>query len=95
MTKYTPKWFYLLITILIYLQGCEKRPQNIDVTEGYESIVEKLEDAIQYEIESKDLNAISMVLVGMYLENFIHKNRRRNVGCIHHSSPQNSYKNGG
>ena len=49
MTKYTPKWFYLLITILIYLQGCEKRPQNIDVTEGYESIVEKLEDAIQYE----------------------------------------------
>ena len=63
MTKYTPKWFYLLITILIYLQGCEKRPQNIDVTEGYESIVEKIEDAIQYEIESKDLNAISMVLV--------------------------------
>ena len=63
MTKYTPKWFYLLITILIYLQGCEKSPQNIDVTEGYESIVEKIEDAIQYEIESKDLNAISMVLV--------------------------------
>ncbi len=63
MAKYTSKRAIILIISFLFIQSCQKQPQNIDVSSGYESIVKKLEDAIQYEIDSKDLNAISMVLV--------------------------------
>ena len=63
MTKFTSKWLYIFITLLISLQGCDSRPKNIDPIKGFESVASKLEDAINYEIQSKDLNAISMVLV--------------------------------
>lgn len=63
MTKSTSKPLYLIITLLIFLQGCDGNPKNIEPTKGFESLVLKLEDAINYEIENKELNAISMVLV--------------------------------
>ena len=63
MAKHTSKCAILLIISFLFIQSCQKQPNNIDVSSGYESIVRKLEDAIQYEIDSKDLNAISMVLV--------------------------------
>ena len=63
MAKYTSKQAIILLIAFLFTQSCQKQPNNIDVSSGYESIVRKLEDAIQYEIDSKDLNAISMVLV--------------------------------
>ena len=63
MAKYTSKQAIILLIAFLFTQSCQKQPNNIDVSSGYESIVNKLQDAIQYEIDSKDLNAISMVLV--------------------------------
>ena len=63
MAKHTSNRAIMLIISFLFIQSCQKQPHNIDVSSGYESIVRKLEDAIQYEIDSKDLNAISMVLV--------------------------------
>ena len=63
MAKHTSKCAILLIISFLFIQSCQKQPKNIDVSSGYELIVTKLEDAINYEITSKNLNAISMVLV--------------------------------
>ena len=63
MAKHTSKRVISLIIFFLFTQSCQKQPSNIDVSSGYESIVKHLEDAIQYEIDSKNLNAISMVLV--------------------------------
>jgi len=49
--------------LFLWFQGCDNPPKNIPVSPGYELVVEKLEDAIDYEIKTKDLNAISMALV--------------------------------
>jgi len=63
MEKYSYKYIFCLISILFITQSCQKKIKNIEVISGYESVVEKLEDAINYEIDNKDLNAISMVMV--------------------------------
>ena len=63
MAKHTSKRVISLIIFFLFTQSCQKQPNNIDVSSGYESIVKHLEDAILYEIDSKNLNAISMVLV--------------------------------
>ena len=63
MAKHTSKRVISLIIFFLFTQSYQKQPNNIDVSSGYESIVKHLEDAILYEIDSKNLNAISMVLV--------------------------------
>ena len=63
MAKHIYKYIIYLICVLFITQGCQQKPKNVDVINGYESIVEKLEDAIKYEIENKNLNAISMAIV--------------------------------
>ncbi|MEA1882734.1 MAG: serine hydrolase [Candidatus Marinimicrobia bacterium] len=63
MTKHTSNWFYGLLSILICLQSCGWSQQNIEAAIDFEAVAAKLNDAIEYEIEAKDLNAISMVLV--------------------------------
>ena len=63
MAKHTSKRVISLIIFFLFTQSCQKQPNNIDVSSGYESIVTQLEDAIWYEIDSKNLNAISIILV--------------------------------
>ena len=63
MIKFTSKLLYIFVTIIIFIQGCDNRPKNIDPIKGFESVALKLENAINYELKSKNLNAISMVLV--------------------------------
>ena len=46
MAKYTSKQAIILIISFLFTQSCQKQPNNIDVSSGYESIVNKLEDAI-------------------------------------------------
>ena len=64
MTKTSSKkTFFPFLLLFLWLQSCDNPQKNIPVSPGYELIVEKLEDAIAYEIERKDLNAISIALV--------------------------------
>ena len=63
MTIRTFKSFSIVFTILLWFCSCEQAPQNISPVSGYESVASKLSDAIEYEITSKNLNAISIVLV--------------------------------
>ena len=63
MTIRTFKSFSIVFTILLWFCSCEQSPQNISPVSGYESVASKLSDAIKYEITSKNLNAISIVLV--------------------------------
>ena len=60
---YLKKIFFPVLFLFIWFQSCDNRLQNIPVSPGYELIVEKLQDAINYEIDGKDLNAISIALV--------------------------------
>ncbi len=60
---YLKKIFFPVLFLFIWFQSCDNRLQNIPVSPGYELIVEKLQDAINYEITGKDLNAISIALV--------------------------------
>ena len=60
---YLKKIFFSVLFLFIWFQSCDNRLQNIPVSPGYELIVEKLQDAINYEIDGKDLNAISIALV--------------------------------
>jgi len=63
MTIRTFKSFSIVFTILLWICSCEQSPQNISPVSGYESVASKLSDAIEYEITSINLNAISIVLV--------------------------------
>ena len=63
MIKFTSKLLYIFASIIVSIQGCDNNPQNIDPIKGFELVALKLENAINYEIKSKNLNAISMVLV--------------------------------
>ena len=63
MIKFTSKLLYIFASIIVSIQGCDNHPQNIDPIKGFELVALKLENAINYEIKSKNLNAISMVLV--------------------------------
>ena len=63
MTKFTSKSFYIFLSIIVFIKGCDNHSKNIDPIKGFELVALKLEDAINYEIKSKNLNAISMVLV--------------------------------
>ena len=64
MTKtYSKKIFFPVLFLFIWCQSCDNSRKNIPVSPGYELVVEKLQDAIDYEIKSKDLNAISIALV--------------------------------
>ena len=49
--------------ILLFFVSCRQQGHVVSVDPVYSEVVSKLEDAINYEIESKDLNAISIVLV--------------------------------
>ncbi|MDD9886996.1 MAG: hypothetical protein OXU46_00040, partial [Candidatus Marinimicrobia bacterium] len=58
----------LKINIIIYVflfvaASCDYQQKNIAPVLGYELIENKLSDAINYEIKSKNLNAISITLV--------------------------------
>ena len=61
--KSSKKIFFPFLLIFLWLQSCDNPPKNIPVSPGYELVVEKLQDAIDYEIKGKDLNAISIALV--------------------------------
>ena len=63
MTIRTFKSFSIALIILLWICACEQQPRNITPVSGYESVASKLSDAIEYEITSKNLNAISIVLV--------------------------------
>ncbi|MBT7010670.1 MAG: serine hydrolase, partial [Flavobacteriaceae bacterium] len=63
MIKKFSKVIMLAVFFFIFFQSCDNGLQNISVSAGYELIEEKLKDAIEYEINSKDLNAISIALV--------------------------------
>ena len=63
MTIRTFKSFSIALIILLWICACEKPHRNITPASGYESVASKLSDAIEYEITSKNLNAISIVLV--------------------------------
>ena len=60
---YLKNLFFPVLFLFIWFQSCDNQLKNIPVSPGYELIVEKLQDAINYEIASKDLNAISIALV--------------------------------
>ena len=63
MIKILSKEIISAVFFFVFFQSCDSGLQNIPVSPGYELIVEKLQDAIEYEIKSKDLNAISIALV--------------------------------
>ncbi len=52
---------FFLILLLIF--SCKPQNESTLIDPFYQEVVNKLEDAIAYEISSKDLNALSMVLV--------------------------------
>ena len=89
MTKFTSKSLYLIMTLLIFLQGCDNQPQNIEPKKGFELVASKLEDAINYEIKSKDLNAISMALVDdqkvVWAKGFGYENPERKIYADAHT----------
>ena len=60
---YSKKILFPVLFLFIWFQSCDNQLKNIPVSPGYELVVEKLHDAIDYEIKSKDLNAISIALV--------------------------------
>ena len=47
MIKFTSKLLYIFVTIIIFIQGCDNRPKNIDPIKGFESVALKLENAIK------------------------------------------------
>ena len=55
--------FSYAITLVLFIQACQNEPPPIDPVVDYDMAIERLEDAIQYELEDKDLQAISVVLV--------------------------------
>ncbi|MBT5857254.1 MAG: hypothetical protein HOH84_02920, partial [Flavobacteriaceae bacterium] len=63
MIKKFSKVIMFAVFFFVFFQSCDNGLQNISVSAGYELIEEKLKDAIEYEINSKDLNAISIALV--------------------------------
>jgi len=63
MTIRTFKSFSIVFSLLLWICACEQSPRNIAPVSSYESVASKLHDAIEYEITSKNLNAISIVLV--------------------------------
>ncbi|MBT4414745.1 MAG: hypothetical protein HOC84_00160, partial [Flavobacteriaceae bacterium] len=57
MIKKFSKVIMFAVFFFVFFQSCDNGLQNISVSAGYELIEEKLKDAIEYEINSKDLNA--------------------------------------
>ena len=72
MTIRTFKSFSIAFIILLWICACEQSPRNIAPVNSYKSVVSKLSDAIEYEITSKNLNAISIVLVDDQRLSLIH-----------------------
>ena len=75
----------LLFVILSGSIACKQSPKKTDLAPKYTDAISVLEDAINYEIESKDLNAISMVLVDqnkiIWNKSFGHKDEAKTIAA--------------
>ena len=54
--------FYFLFMLVLF-SACENRPGHIRASEEYREMASRLTDAINYEMDDKGLNAVSIVLV--------------------------------